>query len=422
MLRRNFHQKRVRFNSSDNQTNTFVVPTRSPPTAKSTRNCENAAITQTNTFHIGEYCKQCGAIRIGPSVDTGCQNCLVPKPNKRSVHKKSEFLSRSSEHLNCPPLHQSRPISTSSELIANIENEIDIDNEAVIPKILKEINYASKLVYTEVVDKSLSNDEDGDDGGENQFNFVKKQFKLDNQVITSRLITQDTINTTTEANNQLSFKSKLISPMPIKTRKSSQNSTNSDYSCRSCKGCLRPGDSAICAEDIDPDAFWHPGCFACSVCQEILVDLTYFTKNRKIFCEKHYQELKVCAACVNAIESREYISAENKYWHLEHFTCTHCGLSLGNSKYLTTTDKKDGSSLIFCFRCHEQLYPKFCITCQERIAPDELKFTYENLNWHSDPFCFKCEFCSKDLLECHFLIKRNRLFCGMECKRKLLLK
>ena len=47
------------------------------------------------------------------------------------------------------------------------------------------------------------------------------------------------------------------------------------------------------------DKCWHPGCFACVVCNNILVDLIYFYKDGGIYCGRHYAELfkPRCAAC-----------------------------------------------------------------------------------------------------------------------------
>lgn len=35
---------------------------------------------------------------------------------------------------------------------------------------------------------------------------------------------------------------------------------------------------------------FHPRCFSCTVCQELLVDLTYCVYEGKIYCERHYAE------------------------------------------------------------------------------------------------------------------------------------
>ncbi len=44
---------------------------------------------------------------------------------------------------------------------------------------------------------------------------------------------------------------------------------------------------------------WHPRCFQCCVCKELLVDLTYCAFEDKIFCERHYAEIfkPRCNAC-----------------------------------------------------------------------------------------------------------------------------
>ncbi len=63
---------------------------------------------------------------------------------------------------------------------------------------------------------------------------------------------------------------------------------------------------------------------------------------------------------------------------------------------------------------------KNCHTCKLNIAPDVVRLTYDELDWHATQECFKCECCSKNLLETHFLLKNNLLFCSMECKKKII--
>ena len=47
------------------------------------------------------------------------------------------------------------------------------------------------------------------------------------------------------------------------------------------------------------DKCWHPGCFVCDVCNNLLVDLIYFYKEGGIYCGRHYAELfkPRCSAC-----------------------------------------------------------------------------------------------------------------------------
>uniref|UniRef100_A0A915IJX7 LIM zinc-binding domain-containing protein n=1 Tax=Romanomermis culicivorax TaxID=13658 RepID=A0A915IJX7_ROMCU len=62
---------------------------------------------------------------------------------------------------------------------------------------------------------------------------------------------------------------------------------------------MQPDDLAVLAPKFDANACWHPACFSCSYCGELLVDLTYCIRDGKLFCERHYAELNKprCAAC-----------------------------------------------------------------------------------------------------------------------------
>lgn len=62
---------------------------------------------------------------------------------------------------------------------------------------------------------------------------------------------------------------------------------------------MKEGDPAIYAERAGYDKLWHPACFVCSTCQELLVDMIYFWKNGKLYCGRHYcdSEKPRCAGC-----------------------------------------------------------------------------------------------------------------------------
>lgn len=123
---------------------------------------------------------------------------------------------------------------------------------------------------------------------------------------------------------------------------------------------------------------------------------------------------KTCAGCDKYINSSEYIFAENSYWHSDHFTCWSCEHSLGGQKYIVVNSKPH------CVTCHSLIFSKSCHTCKLNIEPDLVRLTYDKLDWHAEETCFKCSCCSMSLLETHFLLKDNLLFCSMECKRKLI--
>lgn len=54
---------------------------------------------------------------------------------------------------------------------------------------------------------------------------------------------------------------------------------------------------------------WHPKCFTCSTCNELLVDLSYCLHDDKLYCERHYAEVLKprCNACDEVSVSNFYI-------------------------------------------------------------------------------------------------------------------
>ena len=71
--------------------------------------------------------------------------------------------------------------------------------------------------------------------------------------------------------------------------------------CDKCKLALKIGEVAVFTERVGTDACWHPSCFTCADCSELLVDLIYFhhEKDGKVYCGRHHAE-KIkprCAAC-----------------------------------------------------------------------------------------------------------------------------
>ncbi|UYV67792.1 hypothetical protein LAZ67_5002076 [Cordylochernes scorpioides] len=87
--------------------------------------------------------------------------------------------------------------------------------------------------------------------------------------------------------------------------------------CYKCHGALPAGEVGVVAPRLgEADAAWHPACFTCTTCEELLVDLTYCAKDGALYCERHYAEqLKPrCAACdevrgiQNALEKPDWES------------------------------------------------------------------------------------------------------------------
>lgn len=66
-----------------------------------------------------------------------------------------------------------------------------------------------------------------------------------------------------------------------------------------CGGQINGGDIVVFAARAGHAQCWHPHCFVCGSCEELLVDLIYFYQDGKIYCGRHHAErLKPrCCAC-----------------------------------------------------------------------------------------------------------------------------
>ncbi|XP_042367594.1 prickle-like protein 1b isoform X1 [Plectropomus leopardus] len=183
--------------------------------------------------------------------------------------------------------------------------------------------------------------------------------------------------------------------------------------CENCAGGINGGEMAIFASRAGPGPCWHPACFVCATCQELLVDLIYFYQNGKILCGRHHAELLKprCSSCDEIIFADECTEAEGRHWHMKHFACFECETMLGGQRYIM----KDGRP--YCTGCFESLYAEYCEACGENIGVDHAQMTYEGVHWHASDQCFCCAQCKTSLLGCPFLPKQGRIYCSKACSQ-----
>ncbi|XP_031238478.1 prickle-like protein 2 isoform X1 [Mastomys coucha] len=181
--------------------------------------------------------------------------------------------------------------------------------------------------------------------------------------------------------------------------------------CEQCGGQIKGGDIAVFASRAGHGICWHPPCFICTVCSELLVDLIYFYQDGKIYCGRHHAEcLKPrCAACDEIIFADECTEAEGRHWHMRHFCCFECETVLGGQRYIM----KEGRP--YCCHCFESLYAEYCDTCAQHIGIDQGQMTYDGQHWHATETCFCCAHCKKSLLGRPFLPKQGQIFCSRAC-------
>uniref|UniRef100_A0A8C8RMJ1 Prickle planar cell polarity protein 3 n=1 Tax=Pelusios castaneus TaxID=367368 RepID=A0A8C8RMJ1_9SAUR len=181
--------------------------------------------------------------------------------------------------------------------------------------------------------------------------------------------------------------------------------------CEQCGKQIRGGDIAVFASRAGHGACWHPQCFQCTTCRELLVDLIYFYQEGKIYCGRHHAErLKPrCEACDEIIFADECTEAEGRHWHMRHFCCFECEEALGGQRYVMRQSRP------YCCRCYQALYAEYCDACGEHIGINQGQMTYEGQHWHATDTCFCCTRCRLPLLGKPFLPKGGQIFCSRAC-------
>uniref|UniRef100_A0A673HBQ4 Prickle-like protein 3 n=1 Tax=Sinocyclocheilus rhinocerous TaxID=307959 RepID=A0A673HBQ4_9TELE len=181
--------------------------------------------------------------------------------------------------------------------------------------------------------------------------------------------------------------------------------------CQQCGRQICGGDIAVFASRAGHGSCWHPQCFQCASCNELLVDLIYFYQDGHIYCGRHHAErIKPrCQACDEIIFADECTEAEGRHWHMKHFCCFECEAALGGQRYIMRESRP------YCCHCYESLYAEYCDTCGEHIGTDQGQMTYEGQHWHASEACFCCACCRLPLLGRPFLPRGGLIFCSRSC-------
>ncbi|XP_031700526.1 prickle planar cell polarity protein 3 isoform X1 [Anarrhichthys ocellatus] len=181
--------------------------------------------------------------------------------------------------------------------------------------------------------------------------------------------------------------------------------------CQQCERQICGGDIAVFASRAAKSSCWHPQCFQCATCSELLVDLIYFFQEGQIYCGRHHAErLKPrCQACDEIILADECTEAEGRYWHMKHFCCFECEAALGGQRYIMRESRP------YCCCCYKSLYAEYCDTCGDHIGIDQGQMTYEGQHWHAVESCFCCARCQLPLLGRPFLPRAGLIFCSRPC-------
>lgn len=189
---------------------------------------------------------------------------------------------------------------------------------------------------------------------------------------------------------------------------------NEGVPCQRCEKSMFAGEVAVKAERAGQEAIWHPQCFTCCKCGELLADLVYFYFKGEIYCARdlaNVLEIPRCAGCDELIFTRPYTAAEGRAFHVQHFCCYHCDAPLGGKKYVP--DDKTG--LPICLTCYDQFHAERCRACGGVIGPEQQGVSWNKVHWHADCFICSGRMCGKSLLSGRFVVKQEMPFCSVPC-------
>ncbi|CAH2316140.1 prickle 2 isoform X1 [Pelobates cultripes] len=187
--------------------------------------------------------------------------------------------------------------------------------------------------------------------------------------------------------------------------------TMSGTVCQRCGHQISAGDVAVFASRAGLESCWHPQCFTCARCFELLCDLIYFYQEGQVYCGRHHAELQRprCLACDEVIFSTECTQAEGYHWHTKHFCCFECECTLGGQRYVMK-DRRP-----YCCPCYERIFSQYCDSCGESIGIDEGQLSYGGQHWHASEGCFCCGRCRTSLLGRPFLPRHGQIYCSRSC-------
>jgi paxillin len=118
--------------------------------------------------------------------------------------------------------------------------------------------------------------------------------------------------------------------------------------CPKCAACDKPirGD---CVNAIGQQ--WHQEHWGCTFCKKAFGSEPFFEIGGKPYCEQHYHQQSgaLCQGCKKPIQGR-CITALDKKWHPEHFTCAFCMNPLAGASYV----EKQGKP--YCKTCNAKLF------------------------------------------------------------------
>uniref|UniRef100_A0A2C9JGX1 PDZ and LIM domain protein Zasp n=1 Tax=Biomphalaria glabrata TaxID=6526 RepID=A0A2C9JGX1_BIOGL len=151
---------------------------------------------------------------------------------------------------------------------------------------------------------------------------------------------------------------------------------------------------------------WCPDHFVCAnpQCGIKLLDIGFVEEGGFLYCERDYANYFAphCDRCGKAVIG-ECLTALNKSYHPECFTCTQCRQPIGGTKFHI----EDGK--FYCEADWAAMFQTMCSGCNFPIEPGDRWVEALGKNFHSE--CFNCATCQVNLEGQQFCAKGGKPFC-----------
>ncbi|KAH9006526.1 hypothetical protein EDB86DRAFT_2795167 [Lactarius hatsudake] len=181
---------------------------------------------------------------------------------------------------------------------------------------------------------------------------------------------------------------------------------------------------------------WHPGCFRCSDCDDLLEYVSSYERDGKPYCHFDYHERFAprCYHCKTAIVDERFITLDDpelgkRTYHEQHFFCSECGdpflapsIDRQNAHGARgITFKGDGEfenddvgftvykGYPYCETCHVRLRSPKCKKCKNGIRDGMQAVEALGGKYHWECFC--CTGCDKPFDDPSFFLRENKPFC-----------
>ncbi|KAI0366818.1 hypothetical protein BV20DRAFT_971322 [Pilatotrama ljubarskyi] len=198
-----------------------------------------------------------------------------------------------------------------------------------------------------------------------------------------------------------------------------------------CGGCGGPIIGRIVSA---MDMRWHPGCFRCCVCDELLENLSSYAHEGRPYCHLDYHEKFAprCYHCQTAIVDERFITLDDpelgkRTYHEQHFFCAECGdpflppsspgapsrTFAGDGEFAVGTEDDVGFTVYrghpYCEACHVRLRLPKCKKCKKSIRDGMQAVEALGGKWCWE--CFTCASCNKPFEDPAFFQRDNKPFC-----------